>query len=266
MTDALGAKSERYAEFDRRVGPWMVGLSIIFVVVFIVGFVPNVPASMRALCDEIGWAIWAMFALEFVVRLVLAPNRRHALRAHLFDLLVLVLPFLRAFRGVRAVRGVARAVLAVGGMTLSGRALNSTRRVARSRGVPYVIALVVMATLAGALIVLQVESGAPDRNIASLGDAVWWAVSTVTTVGYGDRYPTTTEGRVVAFALMLLGLGLFSLVTARIAAFFVGDEHAVDESRAALAAMENRLAEIENLLRVTAGQRGRAVEDGTKSV
>lgn len=263
MTDALAAKSERYSEFDRRVGPWMVGLSILFVGVFIVGFLPNVSEATRAVCDEIGWAIWAIFVLEFVARLILAPDRRRALRTHLFDLLVLVLPFLRAFRGIRAIRGVARAVLAVGGVTLSGRALDSTRRAARSRGVPYVIALVSMATMAGALIVLQVESGAPNRNIASLGDAVWWAVSTVTTVGYGDRYPTTTEGRFVAFALMLLGLGLFSLVTARIAAFFVGDEHAADEARVALAAVERRLAQIENLLRDPVGQQRGDVEERT---
>ncbi len=119
---------------------------------------------------------------------------------------------------------------------------------ARGKGVPYVIVLVAVAAIAGALIVLQVESGAPGSNIASLGAALWWALSTVTTVGYGDRYPTTTEGRVVAFALMLLGLGLFSLVTARIAAFFVGDDQVGDEAREMLTKVHARLERVEQLL------------------
>src|SRR5262245_2668159 len=156
MSESSLSRAKRYAAFDRRVGPWMLGLSIVFVVVFVLAFIPGLPRHLRDLCDEIGWLIWGLFVLEFFLRLSLAPDRARALRAHLFDLLVLTMPFMRIFRGVRALRGLARALFAVGGLTLSGRALDSTRRVARSKGVPYVLALVAMATLAGALIIFQV--------------------------------------------------------------------------------------------------------------
>ncbi len=248
MTQSHADRAQRYAEFERRVGPWMLGFSIAFVPVFLMGFLPRVPEFWRSLADEVSWGIWLVFVIEFGVRLILAPDRIRMLRTHVFDLLVLVLPFLRVFRGVRALRSIARAVFAIGGMTLSGRALETTRRVARGKGVPYVIGLVALAAVAGALIVLHVETGAPGSNIGTVGDALWWALSTVTTVGYGDRYPTTTEGRVVAFALMLLGLGLFSLVTARIAAFFVGDDQVGDEARKTFEQVNERLERVERLL------------------
>lgn len=248
MTQPLDSRTQRYAEFERQVGPWMLGLSIAFVPVFLMGFLPRVPEFWRSLSDEISWGIWLVFVIEFTIRLLLTPDRLRMLRTHVFDILVLVLPFLRVFRGVRALRSVARAIFAIGGMTLSGRALETTRRVARGKGVPYVMGLVTLAAIAGALIVLHVETGVPGSNIGTLGDALWWALSTVTTVGYGDRYPTTTEGRVVAFALMLLGLGLFSLVTARIAAFFVGDDQAGEEARQEFRQLNERLARVEGLL------------------
>ncbi len=254
MTHPAQDRAQRYAEFERRVGPWMVALSIAFVPVFLMGFLPRVPELWRTLSDEISWGIWLVFVIEFAIRLMLAPDRLRMLRTHLFDVLVLVLPFLRAFRGVRALRSVARAMFAIGGMTLSGRALETTRRVARGKGVPYVVGLVALAVVAGALIVLHVETGVPGSNIGTLGDAVWWALSTVTTVGYGDRYPTTTEGRVVAFALMLLGLGLFSLVTARIAAFFVGDDQSSEEARRAFEQVNARLERVERLLLEAKGE------------
>ena len=74
----------------------------------------------------------------------------------------------------------------------------------------------------GALAVLDAERDAPDANITSFGDALWWASTTVTTVGYGDRYPASTEGRVVAVALMLVGIGVVGAVTASVASCVLG--------------------------------------------
>jgi len=79
-----------------------------------------------------------------------------------------------------------------------------------------------MAVGLGSLAVLDVEQDAADANITTFGDALWWATTTVTTVGYGDRYPVTTEGRLIAVALMLVGIGLVGVVTAAVAAWFIG--------------------------------------------
>lgn len=78
-----------------------------------------------------------------------------------------------------------------------------------------------MAIGVGALAVFDAERGSAKANITSYGDAVWWACTTVTTVGYGDLYPTTLEGRLVAVLLMLVGIALIGSVTAAMASWFL---------------------------------------------
>ncbi|WP_306171340.1 potassium channel family protein [Porphyromonas gingivalis] len=70
--------------------------------------------------------------------------------------------------------------------------------------------------------ILQVEN-APTSNITTAEDAIWWSYVTITTVGYGDKYPVTTEGRIIAMFLMTAGVGLFGTFTAYIASLFVSD-------------------------------------------
>ncbi len=79
-----------------------------------------------------------------------------------------------------------------------------------------VLAVTLLVTV-GALAVLDAERDAKGANITSFGDALWWAVTTITTVGYGDTYPVTFEGRIIATTTMLLGIALIGVVTAGIA-------------------------------------------------
>ena len=65
------------------------------------------------------------------------------------------------------------------------------------------------------------ERSLDGSNIKNFGDGLWWAITTVTTVGYGDRYPTTTEGRFLAVVLMIMGISLMGVITASVAAWFV---------------------------------------------
>jgi voltage-gated potassium channel len=109
----------------------------------------------------------------------------------------------------------------------------------------------------GSWLVLLSEQNAKGSNIHSYGDALWWAVVTVTTVGYGDRFPVTDLGRAVAVVLMLVGIGLIGVLTATVASFFV-QEHtdankdqlqaAHEDLGARLSTMDDRLARIEALL------------------
>jgi voltage-gated potassium channel len=108
---------------------------------------------------------------------------------------------------------------------------------------------VVIILLAGAM-EWSAEHTQPEATIHSLSDALWWAVSTITTVGYGDKYPVTTEGKVVALTLMLLGIAIFGLVTATLASLFVerDAEEEADSLRADIARLESK---VDALLLVT---------------
>ena len=85
----------------------------------------------------------------------------------------------------------------------------------------YVAGSVALVLFISGLAVLDAERGHPDANIIDFGDAVWWAATTVTTVGYGDRFPVTGAGRAMAVGLMLAGIALVGVVTATLASWFV---------------------------------------------
>jgi voltage-gated potassium channel len=173
------------------------------------------------------------------VRVSLAEQRGRYLLTNWFDLLVIALPLLRPLRAVRA-------LLLISVLT--------------RRGQPFVRGRVVRAvTVSGAglcgiaaLAVLDAERNAPGANIVTLGDAAWWTATTVTTVGYGDKYPVTVEGRLIAVSLMILGLALLGVITAAIASWFVERISEVasseDETQAMLAEVRGELSEIREAL------------------
>ena len=90
----------------------------------------------------------------------------------------------------------------------------------RGRVLTYVISGVLMISFVAALAVLDAERGDPAANITTFGDALWWAATTVTTVGYGDHFPVTTEGRFVAIGLLVAGIALLGTITASLASWF----------------------------------------------
>jgi voltage-gated potassium channel len=94
----------------------------------------------------------------------------------------------------------------------------------------YVAAATAAVVGLAAVAMYDVEHDAADANITSLPDALWWAATTVTTVGYGDHYPTTGAGRLVAVALMLTGIALLGVITASIAAWFVDRLHHIQQA------------------------------------
>jgi voltage-gated potassium channel len=99
--------------------------------------------------------------------------------------------------------------------------------------------------LASSVAILQVEN-AQESNIRTASDALWWALTTITTVGYGDRYPITSEGRFVAALLMFAGVGLFGLFSGLLAAWFVAPSSEQEHNE--LEALRVELREIRTLL------------------
>ena len=164
--------------------------------------------ALRNLLDRAIWALWAIFLVDYVVNLIIAEDRFKWFVRNLHELAMLVLPFLRPLRLLRLITLV-RAINRVAGTALRGRIAF------------YVIGSAVLLAYTGALAVLDAEKNAAGANISDIGDAVWWALTTITTVGYGDHYPTTTVGRLVAAGLMIGGVAVLSVVTASVASWMV---------------------------------------------
>lgn len=112
---------------------------------------------------------------------------------------------------------------------------------------------VVLLIFVAALAILDAERGKPDANITSFSDAAWWAMTTITTVGYGDRFPVTGTGRLVAAAMMVAGIALLGVVTASVAAWFVERVAAVTQAetatRAEVEALASEVRELRSELR-----------------
>jgi voltage-gated potassium channel len=180
---------------------------------------PGLPPELYDLCRIVVWATWAMFGIDFVVRVALADRRGRYVLRHWLDVLIIALPLLRPLRLLR---------LAPLLKVLNRRATAGLR----GRVAVYVAGGSALVAFCGALAVLDVERANPEANITSFGDAIWWAVTTMTTVGYGDRFPVTGHGRLAASALMVAGIALLGTVTATLASWLVERVSAVEEREA----------------------------------
>jgi voltage-gated potassium channel len=227
MTTAAHARDRYNGLIARHEVAWelsFAGLAIFYVLLAV--FPDGTPWVL-----PVEWTITIVFAVEFGTRLWAAPSRRSYLRGHWIDLVALVPPtrwlrtlrLLRLLRLVRAFAGIARAAAA-------------SRRLAQHRGLIWLLA-----AWTGVMVITSIGLYAAENGINQAvdqpWDALWWGLSTMTTVGYGDVYPVTAEGRLFAAALMIFGVGLFAALTAAVTSFFMTDGHEPD-----VAAMIERLA------------------------
>lgn len=225
-----GPERSAYRRFEEAAEAPLMVLAVLLIPVLVVPEVVDLSDSVASGFDLAGLIIWAAFAVEFGVLFFLAPDKRRMLVDHWLDGVLVAVPFLRPLRILRAVRV----------MSAAGRAAVALRRVAGRPGVQAYSAVASVVIAGGAIVTYGFEREAHGSTITSAGDAVWWAIVTATTVGYGDAAPVTAEGRAVAVVLMLVGIGLLGVVTANIAAYFV-DQDEADEFRR----LEERLDRIE---------------------
>lgn len=169
---------------------------------------PRLDAEVATVLDVASWSIWAAFAVDFAARVYLAEHRWAYTRRHWYDVALIVLPMLRPLRLLRLL-ALARIMNRSATSSLVGRV--ST----------YVLGAAGMLAVLAAIAMLDVEQDAPDANITTIGDALWWAAATVTTVGYGDRYPVTDQGRLIAVVLMLVGIATVGAVIASMTGWIV---------------------------------------------
>jgi len=231
-----GRSQDAYDRFSALVEVPMTVLALLWLAILVVPAVTHVPTAAAEALDSIDYVIWAAFVAEYLVKLYLAPSRRRFVRGHIIDLLVIAIPVSRPLRVLRLLR------LARAGLTLA-ELLHRARNLLTHRGLHFVLLSVLAIILVGAALEFGFEQHAADANVRSYGDALWWAIVTVTTVGYGDRYPVTAAGRGVAVVLMITGIGLVGVLSATIASYFVGRQSSQD-----MTDLHQRLDRIETAL------------------
>jgi voltage-gated potassium channel len=152
--------------------------------------------------------------LDLLIGLVTATNRKQFIIKHPLDIAAVLLPFLRPLRLLR--------VISFGGLALQKVAIGRQFAIT----VKVFIASIFIAYISAVQITIS-ERAIEGSNIKNFGDGLWWAITTVTTVGYGDRYPTSAEGKFLAVGLMVVGISLMGVITASVAAWFVkmGDKN-----------------------------------------
>lgn len=171
-------------------------------------FNETISDSTNRYLSLIQWVCWLAFAIDLMYGIWNAESKKEYLKRHPLELASVLLPFLRPLRLMR--------VISFGSLAL--------QKVAIGRQFAITVKVSLSAVFISYIAAIQMtisERTVEGSNIKTFSDGLWWAVTTVTTVGYGDRYPTTTEGRLLAVLLMITGISLVGVITASVAAWFV---------------------------------------------
>ena len=193
---------ERHAEWPLAVA------AVLFLVLFSRQVLVQPQGREGHIVWAVDWAIWGLFVVDYVVRLCLADNRWHWFLRHLLDFAIVALPLLRPLRLLRLLVLIEVLQKAIGDAF-------------RGRIVVYTVSGVVLLIYTASLAVFDKERYLHGATINSFGKALWWSITTVTTVGYGDVYPVTNTGRVIAVLLMIGGISLVGVVTAALASWII---------------------------------------------
>lgn len=241
------------------LGPFqliILTLSLFVLGLLVVELTFDLPEETSRVLRWIDNVVCGLFFVDFVVRFRRAESKREFMKWGWIDLLASI-PEVEALRWGRLFRvlRIVRMMRAVKSLRLIFDMLFTHNRASGGVASVFTIAFLMLSlATVGILLVERV----PEANIKTAEDAAWWSVTTVTTVGYGDRYPVTTAGRVIAAALMVTGVGLFGTLSGVVASFFLGEKKKDDEDPVTNAAL---LAKLDALQKDIDGLRNRQTDN-----
>lgn len=193
---------------------WPIMIAALLVVPAIAVENANLGSTWNTIAATLNWLIWSAFAAEFVVLLAVSPNRWHWLRTHPLDVAIVLLtpPFgpaaLQSGRALRLLRLIR--LVRLGGLS---------REIFSLEGVKWCAVVASLLILGGGAGMVAIE-GSKHHPHLTMVDGMWWAATTVTTVGYGDIAPVTDGGRLIAMFIMIVGLGFVAILTGAVAQHF----------------------------------------------
>jgi voltage-gated potassium channel len=228
----------------------MTILGVAWLVIAIIVLTTDVNSSASTVLVSTLFVLWVIMLVEYLVRLVVTPDTSGYLKRRWIEPATIVLPPLQGWHVV----GIEKMTLLLREGELRVEAVLKHHSLFR------VLIAVVGTLFIGAWLVLLFEEKAKGSNIHDYPDALWWAIVTVTTVGYGDRYPVSEGGRIVAVVLMLIGIGLIGVLTATVASVFIKEHTDANKEEfrkghadlgQQLSVISARLADVEHRLGAT---------------
>ncbi|MGL5430594.1 MAG: potassium channel family protein [Vibrio sp.] len=237
----LAIRKKLLAKVETTTETPMLILSVLYVVVALLPDIADLTSDDLEFLDGLLWIIWGIFATELLVKIFISPKPWQYMLQNWPDVLIVAMPFLRPLRFLRI-------------LLVLPKAWKQTKSVLRQKTFSFIGLTSLSTVLLSAAFVYLVEKGTPSP-INSYTDALWWAMTTITTVGYGDMYPVTGFGRGVAVFLMLTGITLFGLLTASVASFFFEDDTAQKDHQSLNTLLESNQHLEAQLAQLVAAQR-----------
>lgn len=209
---------------DEKLSPWhffMLGLSVYVLVALFIELAYDVPEDIKDVLRFFDTVICVFFLTDFIKQFAAAKSKLQYMKWGWIDLISSI-PMLDAFRYGRALRLIK--ILRLLRAARSVKVILTCAFENRAKGTfTFVATVSIILIIFGSISALLFEKGMEGSNIHNASDAIWWAFVTITTVGYGDFYPVTMEGRIVAMILMTAGVGLFGTFTGFVANWLTED-------------------------------------------
>jgi voltage-gated potassium channel len=216
-------------------------LSIVVLLALLIDVVFPLPSEVSRLVAWLDHLACAVFFTDFCVRFRQAPRKLQFMKWGWLDLLASI-PNIEALRVARLVR-IIRVIRMLRAVRVSYRMLTLVVRDRPGGAFSSVLLMVFLLVTFASLGSLLLEHG-PDSNIQTAEDAIWWSMTTITTVGYGDHFPTTFPGRMLAMVMMLCGVGVFGTLSGLVASWLVGPQRQGRAEGVELAELRQQLADL----------------------